>query len=171
MSDHREAETRLLEQVLKLPRCIELEIPEDYLDAYRHVNMMYYTLIGNLGWRLFFDELGLPREHFTERQHGTFALRQFISYLNELKEGDQIAVHGGLVDYDTKRLHFIFYIVNLSSHKLASSDERLIMYIDMATRRSTTFEPEIMAQLEKARAKHAALGWEPPLSGAISVKK
>jgi acyl-CoA thioester hydrolase len=171
VSNYKEAESALLEQVLKLPRIAELEIPEDYLDGNRHVNMMYFTLIANLGWRAFFDKLGLPREHFIEQKRSTFALRQFISYFNELKEGDQVAVHGGLVDYDSKRLYFVYYIVNLTSHKLASSDERLIMYIDMTTRRSATFDPEIMDQLEKIRAKHAALGWKPALSGAINVKK
>jgi acyl-CoA thioester hydrolase len=169
MSSRSEAEAQLLEQVLKLPRIAELEIPEDYLDANRHVNMMYYTLIANLGWRAFFDALGLPREHFTARQRSTFALRQVISYLNELKEDDRVAVHGGLVDYDNKRLFFIYYVVNLTTHKLASSDERLIMYIDMNTRRAATFEPDFLAQLEKVRAAHAALGWQPELSGAIRL--
>lgn len=171
MNDHKEAETLLLEQVLKLPRTAELEIVEDYLDGNRHVNMMYYTMIGNLGWRVFFDELGLPREHFVATQRSTFALRQFISYFNELKEGDKVAVHGGLLNYDSKRLHFMFYIVNLSDHKLASSDERLIMYIDMTKRRSATFEPSVLSQLEAVRTAHAGLGWQPEISGAITVKK
>lgn len=171
MNNRQEAETALLEQVLKLPRATELEIPEDYLDGNRHVNMMYYTLIANLGWRSFFEEIGLPREHFLTSGHSTFALRQFLSYYNELKEGDKVAVHGGFVDYDLKRLHFMFYIVNLTSHKLASSDERLIMYVDMATRRSTTFDPSVMSRLQQTKEAHAALGWQPTLSGAISVKK
>jgi acyl-CoA thioester hydrolase len=171
VSSYKEAEVALLEQVLKLPRIAELEIPEDYLDGNRHVNMMYFTLIANLGWRTFFDELGLPREHFIDHRRSTFALRQFISYFNELKEEDRVAVHGGLVDYDSKRLHFIYYIVNLTTHKLASSDERLIMYIDMTTRRSATFDPQIMEQLEGIKRQHAASGWKPELSGAISVKK
>ncbi len=169
MSSRTEAEAVLLEQVLRLPRIAEMEIPEDYLDANRHVNMMYYTLMSNLGWRSFFDAIGLPREYFTSRQRSTFALRQYIAYLNELQEGDRVAVHGALLDFDSKRLHFLYYIVNLSTQKLASSDERLIMCIDMNTRRAANFEPEIMEQLEKVRGLHASLGWVPELSGAMNL--
>ncbi len=171
MSNREEAEALLLEQVLHLPRTAELEVPEDYLDANRHVNMMYYTMIGNLGWRAFFEELGLKRETFAIEKRSTFALRQVISYLNELKEGDRVGVHGGLFDFDAKRLHFIYYVVNLTTGKLASSDERLAMYIDMTNRRSANFEPELLARFEKVRAAHASHGWKPELSGAIKLKK
>jgi acyl-CoA thioester hydrolase len=171
VSNRIEEETRLLEQVLKLPRIAELDIPEDYLDSNRQVNMMYYTLIGNLGWRAFFEPLGMDREHFKDGKRSTFALKQIISYLNELKEDDHVAVHGGLLDFDSKRIHFMYYIVNLTSHKIACSDERLIMYIDMTNRRSATFESQIVAKLEKALAEHASLGWKPELSGAIQLKK
>ena len=171
MSSRIEAETLLLEQVLKLPRTAELEIPEDYLDSNRHVNMMYYTLIGNLGWRTFFDQLGFHRDQFQTRERSTFVLKQMLSYLNELKEEDRVAVHSGLVDYDTKRLHFFYYVVNLTTHKLACIDERLVMYIDMTTRRSATFDQEIIDQLENVKAAHAVTGWKPELSGAIQLKK
>lgn len=171
MSNRKEAENALLEQVLKLPRTAELEVPEDYLDSNGHVNMMYFTLISNLGWRSFFDSLGMPREYFLTRNHSTFALRQFISYFNELRDGDKVAVYNGLLDYDSKRLHFMAYVVNLTTNRLASSDERLILCMDMNTRRATVMEPQILEQLEKVRVAHASLGWKPELSGAMGVKK
>ncbi len=171
MSSRLEAEALLLEQVLKLPRIAEMEIPEDYLDSNGHVNMMYFTLISNMGWRAFFEELGLPREHFSARQRSTFALRQYISYFNELREGDRVAVHGGLLGFDSKRVHFMYYIVNLTTGKLASGDERLILYVDMVSRHAASFDPEIMAHLEEVHARHASLGWKPELSGAMGVKK
>ncbi len=171
MSKRNEAEALLLEQVLKLPCVAELEIPEDYLDSNGHMNMMYFTLVANLGWKEFFHELGLPRERMLADHRSTFALRQFISYFNELKVGDKVAVYGQLVDYDSKRVHFIFHIVNMSSHKLASSDERLIMYMDMNTRRSATFAPDVLTQMEQVKARYDALDVKPELSGAIKIGK
>ena len=115
--------------------------------------------------------MGLPRERMLADHRSTFALRQFISYFNELKVGDKVAVYGQLVDYDSKRVHFIFHIVNKSSHKLASSDERLIMYMDMNTRRSATFAPDVLIQMEQVKARYAAMDVKPELSGAIKIGK
>jgi len=170
MSERNEAANLLLAQVLKLPRTYQQEVPADYIDSNGHVNMMYYTMMANLGMRHFLEQLGLRMTEFQAQQRGFFALRQVISYLNELREGQQFAVHSGIVNYDAKRLHFMHYVVNLSNERVASTDERIAMYIDLSTRRSTTFGPEIEARLETVRLSHAALGWQPELSGSIQLK-
>lgn len=169
MTSRNEANALLLEQVLKLPKTHEMEVPEDYIDANGHLNMAYYTFIANHGFRGFFEVIGLKREKMHAEQRSTFALRQVISYLNELKEGDLVSVHSGLVDFDSKRLHFIYYIVNVTEHKLASTDERSALYIDMSKRRATEFDPETLENFARVRAAHAALGWKPELSGAIHL--
>lgn len=171
MSSRKEAEAILLEQVLKLPATFEMEVPSEYLDRNGHVNMGHYSNIANRGMGHFMQMLGLHHDYFTEGKRGFFALRQVLSFLNEMHVGDQISVHAGLVDFDPKRLHFMLYIVNHTRHKLASSDERLAMLVDLTTRKSTTYEPEIVATFEKIKAEHYASGWIPELSGAISLKK
>jgi acyl-CoA thioester hydrolase len=161
---------RQLEQALNLPRTYEAEIPEYYLDSNGHMNMMYYTLVGNMGMGHFMESIGINRESFRAKQRGFFALKQIISYLHELREGDLVAVHTGLVNYDAKRLHFMHYVVCLTHNMVASVDERVAMYIDLNQRKSTTFEPEIMAGLERVHAQHASSGWDPDISGVIQLK-
>ncbi len=164
----------LLEQVLKLPRTYETVIPAEYLDLNGHMNVMYYTAIGNMGLIPFFGDAGLVSSISGEsgdgRTRGMFALRQVLSYLNELRAGERIAVHSGLIGYDTKRVHFMHYIVSLDHNLVASTDERVAIYIDMTVRRATNFEPEIMARLAKKLAEIANLDWQPELSGAIQLK-
>ncbi len=160
----------VLEQALRLPRTFEQEVPEDYIDINGHMNMMYYTMICNQGMGHLLREIGLNRELFQVKQRGIFALRQVISYLNELKLGETVAVHSGLVAYDTKRFHLMHYLVNLTRPGVASTDERVGMYIDLTARKSTPFEPEILARLEQLYNSHAALNWQPELSGAIKLK-
>lgn len=162
----------LLEQVLKLPITHEQTIPEKYLDGNGHMNMMYYTHLGNKALYGFFTNIGLFKAgDFEKRDRSTFALQQVINYLNEVREGDEIAVHTGLVGFDAKRLHFVHYVVNRTRHSIAAIDERIAIYIDMSTRHSTAFEPEIAARLAEAQARYDKLGWTPQLSGAIKLKK
>ncbi len=166
--------TSLLEQVLKLPRTYKMIIPTDYLDANGHMNVMYYTDVGNQALIYFFRETGLnngmDRQGAETRTRGMFALRQVLTYMNELRAGEEVAVHSGIVGYDSKRVHFMHYIVSLTHNRVASSDERVAIYIDLTVRRSTSFEPELLSNLEKFKAKYANLGWQPEVSGAIQLK-
>lgn len=171
--------SNLLEQVLKLPVMFEQTIPTSFLDGNGHMNMMYYTDLGNRALYAFFTDVGIFKakrdkvfhtEDFAKRDRSTFALQQFLNYLREVREGDEVAVHSGLIGYDAKRLHFMHYVVNRTRQTIASSDERLAIYIDMNTRRSTPFEPDILERLAAAQARYDSLGWKPQLSGAIKLK-
>ncbi len=159
----------LLEQALKLPRTHGQTIPADYMDLNGHMNVMYYTHVGNMALQYFFQSLGIHRQLFQPGKRGMFALRQVISYVNELREGEEIEIHSGLIDYDHKRIHFMHYIISLTYNRLAAYDERLAMYMDMSVRRSTTFEPPILEQLEPIKQAHHASGWRPAVSGAIQL--
>jgi acyl-CoA thioesterase FadM len=91
--------------------------------------------------------------------------------MNEIRVGEHIAVHTGLVEVDSKRIHFIHYIVNLTHMRVSSSDERVAMYMNMSERRGASWEPEIREKLEQARSFYKSLAWEPELSGAIQLKR
>ncbi|HEX2914574.1 MAG TPA: thioesterase family protein [Chloroflexia bacterium] len=174
MAERRDA-LALFEQVTRLPRTYEAEVPPEYLDLNGHMNVMYYTHVGNLGLGKFFSGVGIyssgTEDTYHQVRRGMFALKQIISYLNELREGEKLAVHSGMVDYDSKRMHFFHYIVSLTYERVAAVDERLAMYVDLGTRRSTSFEPHILRQLEEMRLFYAATGWQPELSGAIKLKE
>ncbi len=166
----RHSAEQMLEQVLALPRTYEHQIPHEYIDLNGHMNVMYYTHIGNSGLYKFMRSLGLDYAELAKENRGTFALRQVLSYFNEIHEKDEIAVHTGLVNFDKKRLHFIHYIVNLSRNKLASQDERLAIYMDMSTRKSAEWEADKLARFAEARDFYRNSGWTPELSGAIHIK-
>jgi acyl-CoA thioester hydrolase len=159
----------LLEQVLKLPRVHEQEIPADYLDANGHMNMMYYTLVGNYGLYKFFLSIGSKREEMAAQHRSFFALRQILSYQRELREGENVAVHAGLYAHDHRRLHFFTYIVSLDNHWVSCIDERMSMVIDMSQRKATTFNAEQTGRLSSAVDAHRATGWSPEPSGAIHL--
>ena len=122
-----------------------------------------------MGIRLFFQLLGIPNDTIISGERGFFALKQVISYLSELRVGEHVALHTGLVNYDRKRLHFIHHIVNLSRKRVASIDERLAMYMDLKVRRSAEFEPETLEKLRGTLASFNAMDWQPQLSGAIQL--
>jgi acyl-CoA thioester hydrolase len=52
---------------------------------------------------------------------------------------------------------------------LAATGEFLGAHIDMNTRRTSPFAPQIAANLDRIIAEHSALGWDTPVSGAMKV--
>ena len=62
-------------------------------------------------------------------------------------------------------------LLSLSHDDLvAATGEFLAAHIDMATRRTADFAPQVAANLDRMLAEHAALDWQPSLSGAIQVR-
>jgi acyl-CoA thioesterase FadM len=113
--------------------------------------------------------VGILEDKIASGERGFFALKQVISYLSELRVGEHVALHTGLVNYDRKRLHFIHHIVNLTRKRVASVDERVAMYMDLKVRRSAEFEPETLEKLKATLTRFRALDWQPQLSGAIQL--
>jgi acyl-CoA thioester hydrolase len=162
----------IMEQALKLPLCSEMTIPEDYLDGNGHMNMMYYTLVGNIGSRKFWDALGLRHQiKRSEGKRSTFMLKQVLNYVHELREGEEVAIYAGLADYTPKLLHYFVYIISTTHNRLACWDERLEVSIDMSVRRSAPFDEDVMAQIERIKQAHLGTGWTPEFSGAINLRK
>ncbi|MEI7556220.1 thioesterase family protein [Candidatus Chlorohelix sp.] len=161
----------LYEVALNLPRTHELLIPENFIDSNGHMNVMYYTGVGNMGIKPFFKLIGIPDDKIASGERGFFALKQVISYLNELRLGEHVALHTGLVNYDRKRIHLIHHIVNLTRKRVACIDERVAMYMDLKVRRSTEFEPETLEKLKGTLANFNALNWQPQVSGAIQLTR
>ncbi len=169
MSSRKEPED-ILQQALKLPLTYQGTVPAEYMDGNGHMNVMYYTAVGNMAMGSFLAGTGLRDEVFKAGLRGMFALQQILSYQSELREGDEFAVHSGLVNYDAKRIHFFHYIISLTHGRISCTDERMAMYIDLTQRRSTTFEPEIIERLAQVKAEILLLDWQPELSGAIHLK-
>lgn len=65
--------------------------------------------------------------------------------------------------------HFMCFMINETTGKLAATLEVLGTHADLTVRRASPLAPAIAAKLDKKLAKDATLGWEPPLSGAIKL--
>ena len=79
----------------------------------------------------------------------TFSLASNIDFLREVMEGDALRFTTQLVDFDHKRLHFFHRLYHADQGYLAATNENLGMYIDMQSRRSTTFSDAQMARFQQ----------------------
>ncbi len=124
-------------------------VQAQWIDYNGHMNMGYYLVaFDEIATDGFFDYLGIGEEHKQSNNHSTFTLGSNIDFLKEVFEGDELRFETRLVDYDHKRLHYFHCMYNVDKDYLAATNECLTMYIDMESRRGTSFSEELMASFQ-----------------------
>ncbi len=152
-----------------LPRVHRATIPEDYRDEMGHMNVMWYLHLFDRGAWGTFALFGADADSILAQHIGVFALQQHLTYHAEVHIGDDVTLYARVIGRSAKRMHFMQFIINETQGTLAATFEALAICIDMTTRRSTPWPEAIAAPLEALIGTHGALGWSPPLSGAIQV--
>ena len=156
-----------IHDVRQLPLTHQATIPEDYLDSMGHMNVMWYTHLFAHAMGGIFKRIGMNRDYFVDNQAGSFALKQYVDYLIEVRFGEQIFIHTRLLGRSSKRIHLMHFMIKDSGESLASTSEVLLTHIDMRIRRSSPFSAEIADNIDQLLAVHHALDWSAPLAGPI----
>ena len=158
-----------LEQIERLPLYHRETIPAEYLDAMGHMNVRWYMAIFDTAVWEFFKSYGLDRDYFTRERAGVFALKHVIQYYAEVKNGETVGIRMRLLGRSDKRFHFMSFMVNETTGKLAATLEVLGTHADLTIRRASPLAPAIAQKLDEKLAEDADLGWEAPVSGAIHL--
>jgi acyl-CoA thioester hydrolase len=153
-----------------LPITLSTTIPESYQDSMGHMNVMWYTHLFGKAASGLFKLAGMDRAYFESQQAGSFALAQFFRYRKEVRVGDRVTIRTRLLARSERQFHIIHFMTKGDDDVLAATGEFLAAHIDMSTRRTAAFPPDIAANIDRLIAEHSALDWDPPLSGAIQVR-
>ena len=158
------------EQLQDIPIFHRETIPENYRDVMGHMNIRWYmALFDEAAWGLF-ASFGIDVSYCKVAKSGAFALKQFINYLAEVHIGETVVVHTRILGFSAKRVHFMHFMVNETTGKLAATMEVLGAHADLVARRTSPFPPPIVAGLEAILQKDAALSWDAPICGVISAE-
>ncbi|MEE4660923.1 MAG: thioesterase family protein [Halieaceae bacterium] len=144
----------------------------DWIDYNGHMNMGYYLVaFDQIATDGFYDHLGIGIAHKQAAGKSTFSLAANIDFVAELREGAPLRFTTQLVDYDHKRLHFFHSLYHAEEGFLAATNENLGMYIDMHTRRSTTFDEAQMARFQQELERGQALGSPEALGRRLGIRR
>lgn len=155
-------------ELAQLPLLHRAVIPPDYLDAMEHMNVRWYMALFDEGaWR-FFASFGMDAEYYRTRQAGGFALKHFIQYFAEVRVGETVAIRGRVLGRTAKRVHFMLFMVNETTDKLAATLEALGSHADMRIRRTAPYPDDLAARLDALIAEQSVLTWDAPVCGIIA---
>jgi acyl-CoA thioester hydrolase len=155
------------EQVILLPQTHRTTIPEEYLDAMGHMNVMWYTHLFSVGMGGLMNQVGLEWEVITEHHAGTFALESHVRYFSEVRVGQTVELYGRVLGWSDKRFHAMQFMANRDKQDVSACLEVVNAYIDLRVRRMTSMPEDVKANLDKLLKQHQQLDWPAPVCGVM----
>ena len=143
----------------------------EWIDYNGHMNVAYYVLVFDHGTDVLFDLLDIGAGYRARTNCSLFAMENHVSYLTEVREGDELRVTTQFLGHDDKRIHFFHRMFHARDGYLAATSELLGLHVDLARRRACAFPPEVHDRLAALAAGHAGLARPPELGRTIALKR
>ncbi|MGA2290457.1 thioesterase family protein [Bradyrhizobium sp.] len=134
-----------------------MQIEPQWIDYNGHLNMAYYNVMFDRAIDQLWLGLGIGPAYMKARQGSTFTAECHVRYLREINLGDPVQVSILLVSADAKRLHTFEELRHASEGWLSATSENMTLHVDMATRKTAPFPPDIRARIEAVAKAHAAI--------------
>jgi acyl-CoA thioester hydrolase len=145
-------------------------VAPDWIDYNGHMNVVHYRAAFDLASDLLFAELGFAPDEYNARTGATLmVVEDHTRYHAEATAGDEYRVLGRVIGHSAKKLHYFFYMENLTRRGLAATHEQIALHVELNRRRSSPLPPEGLARIEALEAVQAALPRPADLGRVISV--
>lgn len=134
-----------------------MQIEPQWIDYNGHLNMAYYNVMFDRAIDQLWLKIGIGPGYMKERQGSTFTAECHVRYLREVHLGDPVQVSVLLVGADEKRLHTFEELRHASEGWLSATSENMTIHVDMSTRKTAPFPPDIRARIETLANAHSKL--------------
>ena len=117
-------------------------IKKEWTDYNKHMNVAYYVLVFDESWEVMLQKFKMGEDSAKTTGMSTMVVETYITYNNEVKEGEEVEVYLTYFDHDKKRIHYKLEMIEKSSKKLSATIELLSLYVDLKKRKVSEFEEE-----------------------------
>jgi acyl-CoA thioester hydrolase len=134
-----------------------MQIEPQWIDYNGHLNMAYYNVMMDRAIDELWLQLGIGPAYMKERHGSTFTVECHVRYLREIHLGDPAQVSVWLLGADEKRLHTFEELRHARDGWLSATSENMTIHIDMKTRKTAAFPPDIRARIAAILDSHAGI--------------
>ncbi len=154
----------------ELPKTVEGEVLESYIDVMGHMNVAWYTHFFSQSMLGLYHHMGFELDDVAGRSTGSFALETHVRYFREVRLGEQVEIYSRFIARNAKRVHVMNFMWNKSRKEISATFEIVSMSMDMGERKPTPFPIDVGIQMDAMIAAHKKLDWKPPLCGVMGVR-
>jgi acyl-CoA thioester hydrolase len=132
-------------------------VQPEWIDSNGHMNIAYYMMVFDDAFGQVYRDFGYREDELTTWNASNFVAEMHITYQRELHAGDPLRVTTQLLGFNEKRCNFIQHLYHAGEGFLAATNEWLIAYVDMTTRRSAVMPALQQQRLARVLAAHRHL--------------
>ena len=143
----------------------------EWIDYNGHMNLAYYVLVFDHATDDLLDHIGMD-EAFRDANGGSvFVVEAHVTYENEALEGDDLSVTTQVLDFDAKRMHVFHRMTLEGSDETIATNELMILYVDMKTRRSAPIPRSILGKLNNLRESQKSIPKPKQAGRSIGIRR
>jgi acyl-CoA thioester hydrolase len=143
----------------------------EWIDYNGHMNLAYYVLVFDQATDRLLDHLGLGEAYRRATNHSIYVLEAHITYDQELRVDDPLAISTRLVDSDTKRLHIFHSMRHAEAGYRAATTELLALHVDLGGPRAAALPADAAASIARLLDSHRRLPLPEPIGRSISLTR
>jgi len=147
-----------------------MEVEKDWIDYNGHMNMAYYNVLFDRGSDDAVEAIGLGPDYAKQRHLTFYTAEIHVCYVQELHLGDKVTVSFQLLEHDEKRMRAFQEIRHVDGW-LAATSEGMWLHVDMAGPKVAPFPPDILAEVARMQAAHAALPVPERAGRSIGIRR
>ena len=132
-------------------------IEPEWIDYNGHFNMAYYNVLFDRDSDVGLTFVGLGPAYVARTGNSYFTLEAHISYLRELHPQDKVRISTQILDFDSKRLHYVQSMHHAKEGWVACVTENIVMHVDLASKKSSPFPADVLEKIGIAHEAHRAL--------------
>jgi len=129
-----------------------------HLDHMGHMNVQHYVGMFDHATWILLAELGLTAEWFRDQNRGMAALEQNIQYKRELRAGDVIEIHSGVLELGNKTMRITHEMRHFTGGWVAARTTILATYFDTIARKSTPLPDLVREKAQTLMAEESQAG-------------
>ena len=116
------------------------KIINEWTDYNGHMNLAFYILVFDKGAEEILSKFKMGEQSAKTTKKSTMAVESHTTYINEVKENQEVNVYLSYFDHDKKRLHYKLEMYEKNKNILSATTEVLSLYIDLNIRKVAEFE-------------------------------
>nr|WP_283251719.1 thioesterase family protein [Aeromicrobium duanguangcaii] len=137
-----------------------------------HVNVRgHYDLHMDAAEESWEHQVGLDQAFLDRTGQSSFSLTHHVQFHREILVGHEVTAHLRILDRGPKTVHAVTILANRTTGEIASTLEFVEAYVDLTTRRTTAFAPEIAERIDALLEQHASLPWSLPPSHRLGTSR
>ena len=151
-------------------------VQDAWVDYNGHMNVAYYVLVFDHATDVLLDHIGLDAAGRDAVGGSVFVVEAHVTYENEVMAGEMLRVETRVLDFDEKRMHVFHRMVRDDDDDdgddiTVATNELMILYVDMTTRRSAPMPEAVHAHLKRLFDNHAETPRPAQAGRAIGIRR